>query len=96
MPRPHPPEFHQRAVELAREHAKPIAKIAADLGISESCLRNWVHQADIDNGKKQGLTTDERKELVRLRRENRVLRMEKEILGKAAAFFATESTYRPS
>ena len=94
MPRPHPPEFHRRAVELARERAKPIKKIAADLGISESCLRNWLHQADIDEGRREGLTTDERKELTQLRRENRVLRMEKEILGKAAAFFANESNYR--
>ena len=94
MPRPHPPEFHRRAVELARERAKPIAKIAGDLGISESCLRNWMHQADVDEGRREGLTTDERKELAQLRRENRVLRMEKEILGKAAAFFANESNYR--
>jgi len=94
MPRPHPPEFHQRAVELAREHAKPLAKIAFDLGIPESCLRNWVRQAEIDEGQRAGLTTDERAELVRLRRENRVLQMEKEILGKAAAFFANESNYR--
>ena len=72
MPRPHPPEFHRRAVELARERAKPIAAIAHDLGISESCLRNWMHQADVDEGVKEGLTTDERAELVRLRRENRV------------------------
>jgi transposase-like protein len=94
VPRPHPPEFHRRAVELARERAKPIAKIAGDLGISESCLRNWMHQADVDEGRREGLTTDERKELAQLRRENRVLRMEKEILGKAAAFFANESNYR--
>ena len=94
MPRPHPPEFHRRAVDLARERAKPIAEIARDLGISESCLRSWVHQADVDEGRREGLTTDERKELVALRRENRVLKMEKEILGKAAAFFANESNYR--
>ena len=94
MPRPHPPEFHRRAVELARERAKPIAKIAGDLGISESCLRNWMHQADVDEGRREGLTTDERKELAQLRRENRVLRMEKEILGKAAALLANESNYR--
>lgn len=94
MPRPHPPEFHRRAVDLARERSKPIAEIAHDLGISESCLRNWVRQADIDEGHREGLTTDERKELVALRRENRVLKMEKEILGKAAAFFANESNYR--
>lgn len=85
MPPPHPPEFRRRAIELARERAKPIAQIAADIGISESCLRNWVHQADVDEGRREGLTTEERVELVRLRRENRVLRMEKEILGKATA-----------
>jgi transposase-like protein len=96
MPPPHPPEFRRRAIELARERAKPIAQIAADIGISESCLRNWLSQADIDEGNKAGLTTAERDELVRLRRENRVLRMEKEILGKAAAFFATENGHRPS
>jgi transposase-like protein len=94
MPRAHPPEFRRRAVELAREGPKPIAQIAHDLGIADSCLRNWLRQADIDEGKRQGLSTEERQELVRLRRENRVLRMEKEILGKAAAFFATESDYR--
>jgi transposase-like protein len=81
MPRPHPPEFHRRAVELARECAKLIAKIAGDLGISESGLRNWLHQADVDEGRREGLMTDERKELTQLRRENRVQRMEKEILG---------------
>ena len=50
MPRPHPPEFRQRAVELARMREKPVAEIAADLGISESCLRNWVAQADSRRG----------------------------------------------
>ena len=96
MPRPHPPEFRQRAVELARERAKPLDRMAEDLGISSSCLRSWVKQADIDRGDREGLTTEERAELVRLRREVRVLRMEKEILGKAAAFFATENGHRPS
>ena len=96
MPPPHPPEFRRRAVELARERAKPVAQIAAEIGISESCLRNWLARADIDEGHKDGLTTTEREELVKLRRENRVLRMEKEILGKAAAFFATENGHRPS
>lgn len=96
MPRPFPPEFRQKAVELARERAKPIRQIAEDLGIAESCLRRWMAQDDIDAGRKEGLTRDEREELVRLRRENRVLKMEKEILGKAAAFFATENGHRPS
>jgi transposase len=96
MPAPHPPEFRARAVELARERAKPVGELAKDLGISESCLRNWMVRAEIEDGTREGLTKAERDELVRLRRENRVLRMEKEILGKAAAFFATENGHRPS
>ena len=91
MPRPHPPEFRQRAIELARLKKKPIAKIAADLGISESCLRNWVHRADVDDGVKEGLSTDDRAELVRLRRELRVKDMEIEILKRASAYFAKEN-----
>ena len=91
MPRPHPPEFRKRAVELARLREKPIAQIAVDLGISESCLRNWLHQADVDEGTREGLTTDERAELVRLRRELRVKEMEIEILKRASAFFAREN-----
>lgn len=91
MPRPHPPEFRQRAVELARQRDKPIARIAEDLGISESCLRGWLARADIDAGTKPGLTSDERAELVRLRREKRVLETEVEILRRAAAYFAREN-----
>ena len=74
MPAPKSPEFRQRAVEFARERAKPIAKIAKDLGVSESCLRRWLQQADVDSGNKPGLSKDERAELVRLRRENGVRR----------------------
>jgi transposase len=91
MPRPHPPEFRRRAVELARLREKPIGQIARDLGISESCLRNWLSQADVDEGRKEGLTSDERAELVRLRRELRVKDMEIEILKRASAFFAREN-----
>jgi transposase len=91
MPRPHPPEFRQRAIELARLKEEPIAQIAADLGISESCLRNWVHQADVDQGVKEGLSTDDRAELVCLRREVRVKDMEIEILKRASAYFAREN-----
>ena len=91
MPRPHPPEFRHRAVELAREGAQPVAKIAKDLGISESCLRNWIAQADINAGRREGLTSDERAELVKLRREKRVLEMEVEILKRASAYFAREN-----
>ena len=68
MPAAKPPEFRRRAVELARLREKPIAQIAKDLGISESCLRRWMDQADVDAGRKEGLTSDERRELVELRR----------------------------
>ena len=91
MPAPHPPEFRRRAVELARLREKPIREIAKDLGVSELCLRNWVSRADVDEGRKEGLTTDERAELVRLRRELRVKEMEIEILKRASAFFAREN-----
>lgn len=95
MPRAHPPEFRERAIELARLREKPIGQIAGDLGISESCLRHWVAQADIDDGKRHGLTTDEHKELVQLRRDLRVAHMEVEILKRAAAYFAQENLPRP-
>lgn len=91
MPRPHPPEFRQRAVELARLREKPVAEIARDLGISDSCLRNWIAQADMNDGARPGLTTDERAELVALRRKNRVLELEVEILKRASADFAREN-----
>jgi transposase-like protein len=91
MPAAKPPEFRRRAVELARLREKPIAEIAKDLQISESCLRRWMGQADVDEGHKPGLSTDERKELVALRRKNRVLEMEVEILKRASAYFAREN-----
>jgi len=91
MPAPKPPEFRQRAVELARLREKPVAVIAKDLGISESCLRRWMDQADVEAGHKEGLTKDERAELVRLRRENRVQALEIEILQRASAYFAREN-----
>ena len=91
MPRPHPPEFRQRAVELARLREKPVAQIAEDLGISDSCLRGWMAQADIDEGRREGVSSSEREELVELRRELRVTKMENEILKRAAAYFAREN-----
>ena len=84
MPAPKDPEFRRRAVELARLREKPIAQIARDLGIAESGLRRWMAQADVDDGQAGGLSSDERAELVRLRRENRVQAMEIEILKRAA------------
>lgn len=91
MPRPHPPEFRRRAVELAREKAKPVSDLARDLGISESCLRNWVSKADVDEGRRDGTTSADRAELVELRRRLRVAEMEVEILRRAAAYFAREN-----
>jgi transposase len=91
MPAPHPPEFRQRAVELARLRERPIAEVAKNLGISQSCLRNWMRQADVDAGDKPGLTSDERRELAELRRDKRRLEMENEILKRAAAYFAREN-----
>ena len=91
MPAAHPAEFRQRAVELARTGGKPVAALAKDLGISESCLRNWMAQADADDGRADRLTTAEKKELAELRRRNRQLEMENEILKRAAAYFAKEN-----
>jgi transposase-like protein len=92
MPRAHPPEFRQRAVELARLGDAPVGQIAEDLGISDSCLRGWLRQADIDEGRRtDGLATAEGAELVKLRRELRVAKMEIEILKRASAYFAAEN-----
>jgi transposase-like protein len=92
MPAAKPPEFRRRAVELARRGDQPIAQIAKDLGIAESGLRRWMRQADVDEGRRSdGLTSEERKELADLRRRNRTLEMEVEILKRASAYFAREN-----
>jgi transposase-like protein len=91
MPAPHPIEFRQRAVELARKGGKQVAQLAKDLGISESCLRNWMSQADTDDNGGTKLTTAERKELSELRKKTRQLELENEILKRAAAYFAREN-----
>jgi transposase len=91
MPRPYPKEFREGALALVREGERPVAQIALELGIAESCLRRWIKQAELDGGKRDdGLATGDREELRRLRRENARLKQEKEILRKAAAFFARE------
>jgi len=91
---PYDPEFRARAVELVRTRGLPRAQVAHDLGINADTLRLWVKQAEIDTGQRAGLTSDEKAELVRLRRENAVLKEEREILKKAARFFAIESVTR--
>ncbi len=84
-------EFKKDAVDLVRSSGKTIAEVARDLDLTESALREWVRQADVDDGRRDGLTTAEREELARLRKENRVLREERDILKRAAAFFARET-----
>jgi transposase len=92
MPAPFPQEFRQRAVQLAREGTTPVAKIAKDLGISESCLRNWMAQSDAEeNSGGQRLAGTEKRELADLRKRNRILEQENEILRRAAAYFAREN-----
>ncbi|MEW6524982.1 MAG: transposase [Bacillota bacterium] len=90
--RPYPLEFRTEAVRLVRESGKSISQTAKNLGVSHESLRSWIRQQEIDAGQREGLTTSEREKLQRLRRENRVLREEREILKKAAAFFAQETT----
>ena len=94
MPAPHAPEFRRRAVELARLGEQPVAQIAKELSISESCLRNWMAQADADEGKNTEsgrLSTDERAELAELRKKTTRLEVELEIVKRAAAYFAKEN-----
>ena len=94
MPRtrpPYPPEFRQQMVELVRAGRSP-EELAREFEPSSQTIRNWLRQADRDDGRRpDGMTTVERQELVRLRRDNKQLRLEREILAKAAAWFARET-----
>lgn len=98
MPRsrpPYPPEYRQRIVELARS-GRRISELAREFEVTANTIRAWRKQADLDAGhRSDGLTTDEREELNRVRRENRVLREERDILKKAAAWFAQETGTTP-
>ena len=86
-----PPEFKADAVALVLDEGRSIASVARALGIGESNLGNWVRQARVDRGEREGLTTGERTELARLRRENAQLRMERDLLKRATAFWVRES-----
>ena len=90
MPKPLPAEFRRDVVAVARKREAPIRQIAKDFGISESCLNRWLQQADIDDGVRPGVTREESAELRELKRRNRVLEQENEILRRAAAFFAKD------
>ena len=88
MPRPHPQEFRDDVVAVARRGEAPLAQIAKDFGISESCLRNWLRRADVEDGHRPGPTLAESTELRELKRRNRLLEQENEILRRAAAYLS--------
>ena len=92
MPAPYPLEFRREAVELLKRSGKSVPVLASELGVSPQSLRNWARQ--IDEGRRDGLSSDEREELRRLRREVRTLAEEREILKKAAVFFAKDGGIR--
>jgi transposase len=85
MSAPYPLEFRREAVALLRRGGKSVPELAAELGVSPQSLRNWARQIDVDEGRAEGLTSDEREELRRLRREVRTLAEEREILKKGAS-----------
>ena len=84
-------EFKAEVVELVRQPGNTAASVARDLDLTETAVREWVRQVDVDEGRRDGLTSAEQEELVRLRRENRVLRAERDILKRATAFFTRET-----
>ena len=90
VPKKFPPEFKRDVVTVARRGDLTVNEVAADFDISPESVRRWMRQADIDDGVKDGLTTAEQAEVVRLRRENRRLEMEVEILRRATAYFAKD------
>jgi len=88
MPAPHPKEFRDDVVAVARRGDAPIAQVAKDFGIAETCLRSWLRQADVEDGNRPGVTAAESQELRDLRRRNRLLEQENEVLRRAAAYLS--------
>ena len=88
MPKPHPREFRDDVVAVARKGEASISRVAKDFGISESCLRNWLARADVEDGVRPGVTTAESVELRELKRRNRLLEQENEVLRRAAAYLS--------
>jgi transposase len=86
-----PDEYKAQVVELCRGGERSVGAVAKDLDLSETAVRRWISQAEIDSGHRAGLTTAEREELARLRKENRILREERDLLKRAASFFARET-----
>jgi len=85
-------EFKFETVALIRHAGKSIAEVCRDMGLAESSVHRWLAQAEIDSGQRDGLTTTEREELSRIRRELRVVREERDVLAKAIAFFTKTTT----
>ncbi len=85
------PEFKAEVVDLCRRGDRSIGQVVRDLGLTETSVRNWIRQADIDEGRRDGTTTAEREEITRLRKQVRVLTEERDILKRATAFFAKET-----
>ncbi len=84
-------QYKAEVVELCRTSGKPVAAVARDLGLTATVVRRWVTQAEIDGGRRDGLSTSDREEIARLRKENRVLREERDVLKRATVFFAAET-----
>jgi transposase len=95
MPRPHPKEFREDVVAVAPKGEAPLSQIAKDFCISESCLRNWLQRADIDDGHRPGRTGAESAELRELKRRNRLLEQEAEVMRRALASFASREVSSP-
>ena len=88
MPAPHPKEFRDDVVAVARKGEAPIAQVAHDFGISESCLRNWLRQADAQDGIRPSANSAQSEEMRELKRRNRLLEQENEVLRRAAAYLS--------